>query len=382
MSGGSHLIFWSALGILAGVYMFVRGFGMLQRKRLILNTPTSKIRSASMGLVEINGLAAGPYTMNAPLTGLPCFYYRSLVWQWKQSGKNKEWVKVVDESLHLPFYLDDNTGRLLVNPQGADLDIHRDLEREYSPSFFSSNEFIPHNVSTVLARHGIAGGSEKVKVEEYCIKPKNALFILGTLAENPGLEVSPKPVRTLPANGVSLSLTWSGFADNPLQSALDAIPGLSQTTTITRSSGNFTLTAENTAVSSPLEVIRLTTNSSKPATTAEMTQQQKIAAALTKADITNPAAWAAAGLDQMGPVAVADATSSNGVRSDANSEQFDPRPKVVLMKGDHNPAFFISWRSQKDVVASLGWKSALFIWGGPALSLLCIYLLATRFNLL
>jgi hypothetical protein len=50
----------AAIGALAGVYLFYRGFRLLQRKRLILNTPTSKVRSASMGLVEINGLAIGP----------------------------------------------------------------------------------------------------------------------------------------------------------------------------------------------------------------------------------------------------------------------------------------------------------------------------------
>jgi hypothetical protein len=52
------------------------------------------------------------------------------------------------------------------------------------------------------------------------------------------------------------------------------------------------------------------------------------------------------------------------------------------MKGDHNPAFFISWRSQRDVVNSLGWKSALMIWGGPALCLLSVYILMAHLGLL
>jgi len=30
------------------------------------------------------------------------------------------------------------------------------------------------------------------------------------------------------------------------------------------------------------------------------------------------------------------------------------------------------------VVKSLGWKSALMIWGGPALTLLCVYILASQ----
>ena len=42
----------AALGACGGLYLFYRGFRILQRKRLIVNTPTSKIRSAALGLVE------------------------------------------------------------------------------------------------------------------------------------------------------------------------------------------------------------------------------------------------------------------------------------------------------------------------------------------
>ena len=47
----------AAVGAVAGLYFFYRGFLLLKRKRLIMYTPSSKIRSASMGLVEISGLA-------------------------------------------------------------------------------------------------------------------------------------------------------------------------------------------------------------------------------------------------------------------------------------------------------------------------------------
>ena len=50
------------------------------------------------------------------------------------------------------------------------------------------------------------------------------------------------------------------------------------------------------------------------------------------------------------------------------------------MKGAHDPAFLISWHSQRDVVSSLSWKCALMIWGGPALTLLCFYIVAAQFD--
>ena len=147
-----------------------------------------------MGMVEVSGLAVGPYTVVAPITARPCYYYRTLVWEWKQNGKNKSWVKVAGECVHVPFFVDDNTGHVLVDPRGADLDLHRDFQQEFCDSFFTTKDPAPSNVNSFLARKGIVT-SNKIKVEEYCIKPKNSLFILGTLSENPGIEIGPQPVE-------------------------------------------------------------------------------------------------------------------------------------------------------------------------------------------
>ena len=344
---------WPVIGACAGVYLFYRGFEILRRKRLIQNTPTSKIRSAAMGLVEVNGLAVGPYVVNAPITGLPCYYHRSMAWQLKQSGKNKSWQKVADECRHLPFYLDDNTGRLLINPQGAEMDIHRDFHEEYSTSLFSSSLDVPANVSSFLMRHGIST-DKKTKVEEYCIKPKNALFILGTLSENPGLKVSPDPVLSEHGDVLTASVTWgkktfSTFAGN---GGADMAPS-----------------------SGVQEVIRLSP-ATKPTKSIDMSQQAKISAALIKAGITNPAAWAVAGVEHSG-IALDTEPKSD---PDLAAADFDLNPKTVLMKGEHDPAFFISWQSQRDVLKTLSWKSTLMIWGGPVLTLLCFYILAAEFG--
>jgi hypothetical protein len=338
------------------VYLFYQGFRLLQRKRLIMNTPASKIRSAAMGLVEVSGLACGPYTLTAPITGAPCYYYRTMVWQWKQQGKSNTWVKVADDGLHVPFYLEDNTGRVLVNPQGAELDIHRDFHDEFSQSLFASHMDIPANISTFLLTHGVPT-DKKIKVEEYCIKPKNALFILGTLAENPGIEARAVPVRNVAANQHAVSLNLGGIS-------LGSVLSLTPTFTVFNS---YRTTEVIPQLSSPKPPI------------LDPAQQVKMVATLTKAGITSPAAWAAAGIDPTPKVTTA-ATTANGSAAAAApaTEQFDLHPGVVLMKGTHNPAFFISWRSQREVVKSLGWKSAVMIWGGPALTLLCVYILAAQ----
>jgi E3 Ubiquitin ligase len=365
-----NLLAMAAAGAAAGMYLFYRGFRLLQRKRLILNTPASKIRSASMGLVEINGLAIGPYVINSPLKQTNCYYYRSVAWQWKQRGKDSEWVKVAEETLHVPFYMDDSSGRLLVDPSGAEMDLHCDLHEEYNGSIVSSGPEMPGSVFSFLSRHGV-DSSKRIKVEEYCIRPKDDLFVLGTLSQNPGLDASVMP-------------TWAGHSSPRSAAASVSVTAPGVPALVSAKAGG-----DGNGNGSP-QIVRLSGDSvAMPAT--EMTQQQKIAAALVKAGITSPLAWAAAGVSpqaaaQVGPYSPsAVATSApekagTEEKSLETNETFDLHPPVVLMKGTHEATFLISWRSQRDLVLALGWKSTLMIWGGPALTLVSVYVLLAHFN--
>jgi len=331
------------IGIVAGIYGFFPGFRMLQRKRLILNTPASKIRSASMGLVEISGIAIGPHVMTSPLKQAECYYYRSVAWEWKQHGKNSEWVKVAEESLYVPFYVDDNTDKLLIDPRGAEMDLHCDFQEEYNRSILFEGTEVPIHVSGFLARHGV-NASARIKLEEYCIKPENFLFVLGTLSQNPGVDVSVTPSWAMRAGQLTASLAQDGSHTSP-------------------------------------EVIRLSTPAA-PVPVTEMTQQQRIAAALAKAGIFahNPWTKSDASIEPPAATATSAAVAVAEKPAPVKATGFDLHPPVVLMKGLNEPTFFISWRSQRDVVHSLNWRSSLLIWGSPLLVLGCMYFLITRFR--
>jgi hypothetical protein len=373
-SNPGGFILWCLVGICTGIYLFVQGFRLLQRRQLILNTPASKVRSASMGMVELNGLAVGPYTMVAPITARPCYCYRTFVWEWKQAGKNKQWVKVAAECMHVPFFLDDNTGKVLVDPRGADLDLHQDFHQEFCDGFFTTKEEAPPNVRSFLSRHGIST-TNKIKVEESCIKPKNALFLLGTLDENPGLELAPDPVRdaeTTPlivGNALSFSVNT-----NVVRSAL--APMIGSTTGFSGLSLSGGL-QHNPAFDPIYDQAISTARTAHPLPSPGATKPADgaaVAAALTKAGISSPAAWAGARVTPTGAAA--------GTTPSAPAQEFDQHPPVVLMKGKNNPTFLISWRSQRDLARSLGWKCALMIWGGPALALLSLYVLLAITHLL
>jgi len=305
-----------------------------------------------MGLVEVSGLAAGPYLMPSPITCHPCYYYRTLVWEYRQEGRNKKWVKIAGECCHLPFFLDDNTGRVLIDPRGADFDLHRDFHQEFCDGFFTTKEPAPPNVREFLMQHGISTRN-KIRVEEFCIKPKNALFILGTLSENDALEVTDTPVVEPEDYG------------NPASTFLfssTSLPGIAisvGTTLFKVAAAGSNYTSQSVA---PLpSVVR-------PAKTQDPAQLQKITDALLRAGIANPAAWRAAGVAP----ALGVVTPSAGW-SDPNP---GVRPPVVIRKGQNDSTFLISWHSRDAVASKMGWKCAGMIWGGGALTVVALYVLA------
>jgi hypothetical protein len=350
----------SSIAIAGGLYFFFVGFQLLARKRLLLTTPTSRIRSAALGLVEVTGAAAGPYTISTPITGKPCFLYHTTAWQLRD-GRKQEWEKVAEETLHLPFFIEDSTGRLLVEPFGADLDLHRDFREEYAASFFSSNlGDVPPRVSVFLSRQGIVPG-RRLRIEERSIKPEDLLFVAGTLTENPGVQVRPMSPRSdSPRNGRPGSSAPHNFSER---------------------------------LPAP-QVIRLATGAA-PSPTQEMDQQEKIAAALTRAGITRPEAWSAAGVPYQ-TVAVKEnaplplvSNYDQARLSEARFSEDQPAPSdfnltppVVLMKSANHPTFVISFRSQKEFVSALAWKSAAMVWGGAAITLLGLYVLLAQMELL
>jgi hypothetical protein len=351
----NYLSILSLIAIAGGAYFFFTGFQLLARKRLLLATPTCKIRSAALGLVEVNGRATGPHTVEAPISGKACFLYRATAWQ-QAEGKKNEWQKVAEENLHLPFYVEDSTGKLLIEPLGADLDLHRDFREEYATSLFSGFEEIPPRVRAFLSRHSV-GSSRALRVEEYSIKPDDALFVAGTVTENPGVVVRRIAQRNDSVVRPSLSNGTNGGEERPAP-----------------------------------EIVRLYGGASSSSAQG-MSQQAKITAALTRAGITKPEAWSAAGVpyqklvdeDVGSAILIKQDTKQSGGNptleerpeegDSVDRSTFDLNPPVVMMRGTNEPTFVISFRSQKEFCIALGWRSMGMTWGGAAITLLGVYIL-------
>ena len=61
---------------LASLGLFWGGINCIRLKRQIENTPTSKVRSIAMGMVEVHGRTRRVYALISPLTNSACAWYR------------------------------------------------------------------------------------------------------------------------------------------------------------------------------------------------------------------------------------------------------------------------------------------------------------------
>jgi len=126
--------FWALACVLAviglacglGIFYFIR------RARIIEDTPTSRIRSAPQGYVEIIGRVKylANEALTAPLTLLPCAWYHFKIEKQETvhtgKGSHTRWRTIEEQTSERAFICVDETGQCLVDPRGAE--VHTDGE--------------------------------------------------------------------------------------------------------------------------------------------------------------------------------------------------------------------------------------------------------------
>ena len=126
-----RLFFYSVIGFGAGVYTFFKGFREFRKYRLLADTPEIRIRSIPMGLVQVRGQAQSRETLLSPLTRTPCCLYKVVMEEWHSgSGDRGEWKHAATDLQKARFYLEDASGKVLVDPTDAELDLPHGPVRE------------------------------------------------------------------------------------------------------------------------------------------------------------------------------------------------------------------------------------------------------------
>lgn len=123
----AELELWPLAALAAGVFGFYKGFERLRRRQLIVNTPTSKVRSLAVGDVEVKGQARPvDEPITSPLTHTSACIYELEVQEEHEDDDGSDWVTVVEMREEVPFVVDDGTGKVRVQVSEADLDVERE----------------------------------------------------------------------------------------------------------------------------------------------------------------------------------------------------------------------------------------------------------------
>jgi hypothetical protein len=133
----------------------------------------------------------------------------------------------------------------------------------------------------------------------------------------------------------------------------------------------FPTESKEPQLSTTLEVIRLSPDAAPPDTN---TQQGRIAAALRRVGVSPPTSWTA----DRSPATVdlADEQTMNRPAAGNLMQSLDFNASKVLKRSNTAPHPFGDGSS----VQPFQWKPAAMVWGGPILTLACLYILALHFG--
>lgn len=123
-----EFLFYSIAALLSAAVAFYAVFRNIHRARIIEDTPTSKVRSAHQGYVELDGSAELMQNGDifAPLTGSRCTWYSYKVEEKTEhysskGGHRTSWRTIESGTSEELFLLVDETGQCVIDPEGAEV---------------------------------------------------------------------------------------------------------------------------------------------------------------------------------------------------------------------------------------------------------------------
>ncbi|MGD0591553.1 MAG: GIDE domain-containing protein [Bacteroidota bacterium] len=168
-------IFLPFVSVFFGSLLFQYGFLRMPEYLLARNVPRSKIRSAAIGLVEIQGKVISEQVLTTPYSKSQCVYYRSELQEYRQhstsgSGIEYRWETISTDTNRIPFWVKDETGQIPIYPTGAEFEIPQ------KQSGFLERDDEDANDQLFTTRVG------DKRYNEYLLSTNENVFVLGTLA--------------------------------------------------------------------------------------------------------------------------------------------------------------------------------------------------------
>jgi hypothetical protein len=186
------LLFLGIALLILGTITVLSNLNNLARRRRILATPTSPVRQAMGGLVEIEGHIApsDEGLVVAPFSGREVVWARVTVTHIKGGGQSGPSYSVVLSEVHSPpFFVDDDSGEVArILPQGANVVVDKAVVSQ------GSRRPPPHIEDFLRARDikstDFFGHRKTMSYEEELLAPGDVLYARGPSRRDPGPPVS------------------------------------------------------------------------------------------------------------------------------------------------------------------------------------------------
>jgi hypothetical protein len=183
--------FFGSVGVLAGLVMVHMSYMHYRDGQLMRNTPTSEVESVAVGATELHGtVERAEGVVPAMLSDETC-----AVSIYKVSYRaDDDWVTDDREVTAVPFYLDDGTGRILVDPPTWFTDCEFS-EAATTVETYEEDESPPEAVERFLDAHTDADveSDRKRRFEQRVLRFDEEAYVFGDAELSADVETSVDP---------------------------------------------------------------------------------------------------------------------------------------------------------------------------------------------
>lgn len=178
------------LASIAGVWLIRTGFRRWRQRQLMVNTPTEQVRSLAAGRSELKGTAVvgDRQPMSAPFSGDDCVVAKYEIEEYHDDADDDggSWRTIDEDVLHVPFYVDDGTGSVLVEPHDeAIYDLDPD---DWAETYVHSGQEGPEQVREFVRNAAdlefppdSSGKDNDRKYRQNLVRTDESVYVFGTV---------------------------------------------------------------------------------------------------------------------------------------------------------------------------------------------------------
>ncbi|MBS3068614.1 hypothetical protein J4450_07955 [Candidatus Micrarchaeota archaeon] len=211
----------AGLFLLIGLVIFYLGFRQWRTYNQIKNTATSKVRSVAAGFCEIAGkIVAGQKILTTPFTKKQCVYYKYRIDEEVErvrtrNGKteiDRDWETRFSGTESTPFYVEDDTGKIEVDPVTNAPEIYVKLNYEKQTNNWTN----PPEVNEFLGERAKILRRPKRRFLESSLEIGENFYVLGTAFPKEGVVSEKREEMLVIKKGLNKLFIVSDSSENAL----------------------------------------------------------------------------------------------------------------------------------------------------------------------